>query len=316
MQALIVEYISELFEVNVNEIEVLNQYFYPYKTDCGKYVARVLGEPDFAEQTTEVAWLNYLVNQGVRIARAVPSVNGELVEKIHIGDAPYFIVSLERAEGAPPTNREWNKCLFRQLGCEIGKMHRATQKFHDEYPDLHRAHWYEADIYNVEFIPEKFSVARSKCAEIVHQVRSYRQDATCYGLVHADIGPSNLHVWNNEITLFDTDECELHFFAHDLGVLINFAVDISFNGTGINSYAETFVGNLLEGYADHQELPKEWIERLPIFIKLREVMSFIDAFLEWDMTQISLHQRILLNRYQNALENNTALVNIDFKQFA
>ena len=44
-------------------------------------------------------------------------------------------------------------------------------------------------------------------------------------------------------------------------------------------------------------------------------MSFIDAYLEWDMTQLSLHQRIILNRYQNAIENEIPVLNIDFKQF-
>jgi Ser/Thr protein kinase RdoA (MazF antagonist) len=75
------------------------------------------------------------------------------------------------------------------------------------------------------------------------------------------------------------------------------------------------IANLLEGYAEHQQLTAEWIERLPIFIKLREVMSFIDAYLEWDMTQLSVDQRIILNRYQNALENEVPVLHIDFKQF-
>ncbi len=316
MQKQIVDSISELFDVKPNQIRSLNQYFYPYTNDGGDFVARVLQEPSYAEQTTEVSWINYLASDGVRIVRAVPSVNGELVEEICAGGEQFLVVSLERAEGAPPTNAEWDRNLFKQLGQQIGRMHRATQKFHIEYPALQRTHWHEADIYDVQRIPERFSVARAKCSEVVHLVRSYQEDAGCYGLIHGDIGPCNIHVHNNQVTFFDTDECELHFFAHDLGVLINFAVDISFNGTDVNGYAEAFVGSLLEGYAEYRDLSSVWIERLPIFVKLREVMSFIDAFLEWDMSQISLHKRILLNRYQNAIENEVALVDIDYKQFA
>jgi hypothetical protein len=44
-------------------------------------------------------------------------------------------------------------------------------------------------------------------------------------------------------------------------------------------------------------------------------MSFIDAYLEWDITQLSVDQRIILNRYQNALENEVPVLHIDFKQF-
>lgn len=58
-----------------------------------------------------------------------------------------------------------------------------------------------------------------------------------------------------------------------------------------------------------------WIERLPVFIKLREMMSFIDAYLEWDMTQLPLAEKNLLMRYQNSIENEVPVLHIDFKQF-
>ena len=124
-------------------------------------------------------------------------------------------------------------------------MHRLTQKFHDEFPHLQRYHWYKADIYNTDFLPEKSDVVRSKCEELIKLVQSFPQDRATYGLIHGDIHQWNFHLWNNEITFFDTDECECHYFAHDLGVLINSAVEESFNGMDINSYAEEFIINLL-----------------------------------------------------------------------
>ena len=60
MQKQIVDCISELFDVKPNEIRSLNQYFYPYRNDQGDFVARVLQEPSYPQQTTEVSWINYL----------------------------------------------------------------------------------------------------------------------------------------------------------------------------------------------------------------------------------------------------------------
>ena len=308
--------VSELYGVHIDNVQPLNEYFYQYEKGSRALVARVLAEPEPDQQRTEVAWLNYLADHGVGIVRAVPSVNENLVESVSIGDEQHCVVSLERAMGAPPTYEEWNCELFKRLGSEIGKMHALTRDFHVEFPGLHRKVWYEWYIYDPNQIPEQFEVARSKCIETVESVKAYPQDSSTYGLIHGDIHQWNLHIWQDEITIFDTNECETHHFVHDLGVLINSAIEESFNGSDINSYAELFIGSLLDGYREHHSLPGEWIERLPVFIRLREIMSFIDAFAGWDMSQISLHQRIALNRWQNAIENDIPLLRIDFGTFA
>ena len=115
METQIARNVSELFGVRVEEIQILNRFFYFYERDNKKYVARVLDNPDFSEQQTEVTWINYLADHGIGIPRATPSVNGALVEKISLGETPYFVVNLERAQGSPPTPQEWNRQLFKKL---------------------------------------------------------------------------------------------------------------------------------------------------------------------------------------------------------
>lgn len=309
--------IARLFDVGEDAVRPLNHFLFLYEKDGKPYMARVLDEPSHEEQLAEVAWVNYLAEGGIGFARPVPSATGALVEKIEVEGGAYCVVSLEKVPGAPPTAQEWDRPLFRELGRTIGRMHRLTEDFHREHPGLKRADWHAAEIYNPDFIPERSVEARAQCAEIVAQVRALPRDGSTYGLIHGDIHQWNFHLVNGKPVFFDTDECEPHFFVHDLGVLINSAVEESFNGVagGVNSYAEVFIGDLLEGYAEERTLAGEWIERLPLFIKLREVMSFIDAYLEWDMEDLSLQQRIILNRYQNAIENNVPVLHIDFRRF-
>ena len=315
MESQIADKVAELCQVPRESIKILNSLFYRYQRDGEEYVARVTGEPDLAQQQTEVAWVNYLADNGIGIVRAAPSANGALVEEFTLGEDPYFLVSLQRAPGKPPTREQWDRPLFKKLGGQIGKMHRLTQDFHQQFPQLQRGHWHQAEIYNPDFLPQEFDVARGKCAEVIEQVQALPKNKDTYGLIHGDIHQWNFHLWRNKTILFDTDECEMHYFAHDLGVLINSAVEESFNGASVNSYAEEFIGCLLEGYAEHWTLTPQWVAQLPLFIKLREIMSFIDAFLEWDMERLSLQQRIVLNRYQNAIENDVPVLHLDFKQF-
>ena len=307
--------VARLYGVAEDAVQPLNHFLFPYEKDGAGYMARVLDEPSYQEQLAEAAWVHYLAEGGIGVARPVPSVAGALVEKATVGGDEYCVVSLERVPGAPPTAEEWERPLFRELGRTIGRMHRLTEEFHLEHPGLERADWHAAEIYDPGFIREASGKARARCAEIVAQVRALPRDPATYGLIHGDIHQWNFHLVGGRPVFFDTQECEPHFFAHDLGVLINSAVEESFNGGDINVYAETFVGELLDGYAVERTLTAEWVERLPLFIKLREVMSFIDAHLEWDMRDLSLEQRIILNRYQNAIENDVPVLHIDFRRF-
>ena len=315
MEKQVARYVCDLFAVGAHEVQTLNHFLYPFKKDGREYMARVLAEPDLTEQQTEVRWLDYLAERGVGMVRPLPSVNGALLECVEIDGVPHGLVALQKALGAPPTAAEWNPALWKKLGRTIGQLHEVTVEFHGEYPELKRAPWHGADIYDSRQLPAEFDLARGKIDALVELVRSLPQDNENYGLVHGDIHQWNFHLHAGEILFYDTDECEMNYYAFDLGVLIYFSVVSSFNGRDVNDYAEAFIGNLLEGYAERRSLSGEWVERLPVFIKLREMMSFIDAFIEWDIDKLSFAEKNLLMYYQNAIENEVPVLHIDFKQF-
>ena len=60
---------------------------------------------------------------------------------------------------------------------------------------------------------------------------SLPKDDDCYGLIHADIHQGNFFVDENDnITIFDFDDCHYHWFAYDLAVpLFGLAISLRDN---------------------------------------------------------------------------------------
>ena len=59
--------------------------------------------------------------------------------------------------------------------------------FHGEFPNLKRAPWDEADIYDPCQLPAEFDLALNKIAAMLELVRPFPQDKETYGLVHGDV---------------------------------------------------------------------------------------------------------------------------------
>lgn len=313
----IIQQLSELYEVPPDHIKTHNEIFYPFHKDGVDLVARVLSAPDLKQHRVEALWVNFVAERGGPTVPIVPAPSGALVETLDVNGTKRFVVAFERAPGAPPTPEEWNPRLIGKLGTAIGKLHVLTRQFHQQHPECRRLDWHDCDIYDWDtWLPKEHEAIRSRCAALEAEIRSLPIGAETYGLIHGDIHQWNMHLHGDMLHFFDTDECECNYLVHDLAVAIYFGVEASFHGASVNAYAERFVGELLEGYACHQMLEPEWIERLPLFIKWRQVMSLVDAHLEWDMDRISDDERILLNRYRSSIENDLPVVHVDFTRFS
>ena len=95
---------------------------------------QILGEIDFT---------NYLAGNGVNVSRAVPSLDGNLVETLE-ADSGYFVASAyEKAPGDLVDWREWTPELYEQWGAVIGRMHALTKSYEPADMSIRRRHWHE-----------------------------------------------------------------------------------------------------------------------------------------------------------------------------
>src|SRR5690348_10485441 len=135
----------------------------------------------------EIDWLNYLAENGAAVARAVPSIHGELVEILYENNS-YFLASIyEKAPGHLPTELDWSAQLFEEWGRTTGKLHALTKKYSVKKEAWKLIHWYDEDFLNVaKYIPTSETVVIQKSNELMDRLKKIPKNQENYGLIHGD----------------------------------------------------------------------------------------------------------------------------------
>jgi Ser/Thr protein kinase RdoA (MazF antagonist) len=90
---------------DIHPLDGFESFVYECQKGDREYVLRVSHSLHRSADLTqgEIEWINYLADNGVPAARAVPSERGNLVEPIQVHDGSHFTaVSFERAAGDYP----------------------------------------------------------------------------------------------------------------------------------------------------------------------------------------------------------------------
>ncbi|MCP4177211.1 MAG: phosphotransferase, partial [bacterium] len=239
--------------------------------------------------------------------------NKKLVEQINIKDTAFSAVLFEKAIGKIPSTTEWNKELFLKCGETIAKMHNLSEENNKKDDKIYINDWIIQDEYNTKkYIPLKFQKLHDKCDSIYEEISTLPKNDSTYGVIHSDICLGNFFINNGEITLFDFQDCEQHYFINDLAIFIYFAIYNSFNGDNLNDYAENLIKHLFIGYKKERQLDNYWVKQLPLFMKLREVLSLSQTYRYGDIDKLDDDNKILLNMYRRNIENDLPATDIDF----
>ncbi len=222
----------------------------------------------------EVDWINYLARGGARVARAVPSPAGNLVETIEDGQGgQFYATAFVKAEGDQPWNVGWTPELFEAYGRLIGRMHALTKDYAPSRPEWRRPEWDDPIFMYVDpYMPDGEELARERYAEALTHVRGLPRGRDSYGLTHQDAHGANMHVDTaGRLTLFDFDDCGYHYFANDIAMVLFY---IAMGKRNNAEFAEHFLSHFMRGYREENALERWWLAELPWFMKLREIEMY------------------------------------------
>jgi Ser/Thr protein kinase RdoA (MazF antagonist) len=275
-------------------------------------VLRLSRYKSYAEQKAEAEWVNYLSENGVSVARALPSAEGKLAERVGSGDAQRIAVLFEEVPGHHPNAEEWAPPLWEKCGGLIGRMH-ALAKAYDRESRTAIQDWVEQGEYDWQtHIPKEQTRIRERCEELYAAIGTLPKTPDSYGITHSDISQDNIKIHNGRVALLDFQDCERHFFVNDLAVFVYFALEMPQRIESIESYAALVLSSLFRGYREENELDTFWFQRIPLFLKLREILSYTICYCYWDMEILSENQLRLLSLYRRSIERDIPVTNIDF----
>ncbi|KFM99568.1 protein kinase [Bacillus clarus] len=304
--------INEIYPVDFIKVKSVTNEMYQCISEQGDYFVRITNYKTYEEQLEEVKYTDFLYREGVGVPPIITSLNGKLVEKITL-DRELFSVLYKTAPGIHLPRNQWNSSVFKKLGQQLGKLHRVSKKFESTEPIKHINDWYDNEEYNfLNYIPKEEGIIREFASEVLSSIKTLPKNPSNYGLIHGDVWLENILVENDlNITMIDFQDCEKHFYIFDLAAPIYSALEYSFVGSGnIVDYENSITKAILGGYQEENEISKEMIDKLPLFIKLKEIFEYSLMHMYWNKEKLTEEQVRIMNLYRIKIENNHSVINI------
>ncbi|RIW37407.1 protein kinase [Bacillus salacetis] len=310
MERIILSRLNELYCMNFTHMEAVTDEMFKCYSKQGIYFARMTNYKTCEEQQEEVAYTDFLYEQGFGTSKTVSSLNGNVIEKI-ILDKEVLAVLYKAAPVVHLPRKEWNAGVFKRLGAQIGKLHNLSRQFEKAYPIRYINDWHMNDEYSFfKYIPEEERSIRDIAEEAVSSVKNLPRNDSDYGLLHGDIWLGNVLMDSrSNMSFIDFQDCEKHFYLYDLAVPIYSALEYSYAGGGnIKDYGREITAAVIEGYMKEKEIPAEMLKHLPLFMKLKQLFEYSLMHMYLDPESLTEDQIRIMNLQRMRLEFNQPIL--------
>jgi Ser/Thr protein kinase RdoA (MazF antagonist) len=267
----------------------------------------------------ELEWLNFLADRGVSVARAIPSENGRLIERVPAADGhAWLVMAYAKAPGHLVTAEDWNGQFYETLGRLTGQMHRLTKEYRLSNPAFKRQEWYEEDQLNArKYLPAHEAAVIARADELMAELRTLPAPPDAFGMMHTDLHHGNVFVHEGQITAFDFDDCHWSYFVNDAAVTRTGALWFPpAPHADRKAFAQEFLTHYFRGYCQENRLDPKWLPHIRDFLLLRDLLLFITIYQSFDVAGFSEKQVAELNEHRRRVLQGEPIVDLDWMQFA
>ena len=302
------------FNANVEAIQGGYQnHVYKFNQGKSSYILR-LTTPQvrtFSQVQGEVEWMIYLTNCGIPLSQPIPSKEGNTVEYIKTDKQNYNAVVFQYAKGKKLTYPEYlgHESLYETLGEITAKMHKASRAYQ---PKTKKRHTYLDNYYLnhvTTYIPKTKKNIYQVQKELMSDLEKLPKNERNFGLIHGDINIGNFHADEEQVTLFDFDECQYSWYIEDIAIQLFYTIFVFGEDSKDERYpvAKTFLKAFLKGYHKYETITQKDIEKISLFLNIREIIVFVGIHKKWDFTNLNQWQKDYLKDSQGRIENKVPL---------
>lgn len=274
--------------------------FYSFIKNNESYVLRVTKNPanDVDQTRAEMDWLCYLVSKGVSVSKPLKTVNGELAVSVEESGELCVITAYRKAEGRPFDINDpdlWNQKVFHNWGRVMGEMHLVTK----DYKPAAGTERYRNIRNNINNNVKKFPSVNRIADRLIDEILALPKDRDSYGMIHADLGPTNFLIDGDHINVFDFEECQYSWFAHDIGAALTFAMWFGQRNAAGYDFTNDIFTSFLAGYLSANNLNDFWLSRIPLFMRLYQIAGF--AFMNHTVDPNDVKQKEQVFNIENGI---------------
>lgn len=250
-----------------------------------------------AEQlVSELEWLEFLHESGMAVNRPLRLEDGQYIQPV--SDDYYFVV-FDKVEGqhiSPGNSDLWNAALFDCWGKAMGELHTFAQS----YQAVHaRPQWFQNELLREERVLSDLLLAE-KWKQYHEEIKQLPASKEEYGLIHGDLHHHNFLLHEDQLTVLDFGDCEYHWFAYDIAVVIYHTAQTVAEGAEREKFIRAFFSSFMDGYARGNS-SMAWMSRVDFFINYRQLFSYTYHSHYADFSRMGKEQRMALARMRESL---------------
>lgn len=258
---------DELEEVGAFESFVFRA---PHPSGTGYLKATWSGRRTPEQILAEVHFVEFLADQGARVARPLAFPGGGLVVTVP-GEAHDFHLSwFAEAPGRLLRTEPWSTSMITAWGATLGRLHRLAGAYGGPPEGCARPAWTEEYSRDADPSSDRPEILE-RYAETVDAVAALPRSPEDFGPMHGDVHHNNVH-WERGVPwVFDFDDMMDFWFISDLAVALYYeALRAGPELAQRRAAFERALTPLITGYLSERTLRPEELARLPLFLKLRE----------------------------------------------
>lgn len=313
----------KILQFNINEIGNSTNLIYELQDGNHEYILRISKQSfcNLPQYEAEMDYVNYLFHMQTNVSKIIPSINNKLVEVVYDNNECYFVSLFEKAKGHLPrvhNINEWNEVLFYKWGKAMGKIHSITKDYRPKERMSKRVQWNE-DIY----FKEEYSFAERDCViyniwnKIINEMNTFPKDKNSYGLIHNDFHQYNFFIYDDEITVFDFNDCLYHWYACDIAIAIYHSLQTipRDNVQERSLFGVEFIESFLKGYLEENKIEEKWIVKIPLLLEYRRICSYSFILKLWKKSELNDYQKDYLENMRYDIQHRVPYIDIDFNKF-
>lgn len=255
----------------------------------------------------ELAWVSYLADSGLKVARPIPSQGGNLLEEIEVEDSAQMAVVWERVIGTYVNTedpRVWNRELFLKWGEVMGQLHALARQASAQ---LALPHWHQGELFQKD-ISHLGQGVYLRWQQYQQKLRTLPVDPWSYGYIHNDLHHENFFIHEGDLWLYDFGDSEQNWFAYDIAISLYHAVQASAQQHLRLEFARIFLDGFLAGYLKNSSLDPQWLQKIPWFLNWRQLYSYVYLTINLDQEKLRPQVRDALKRMKLRVEEDQPFI--------
>jgi len=304
----------DLDKSKTKALDAFENFIYLTEKDSKKYILRISHTIRRTKHQIlgELEFLVYLHDHELKVPAVFKSKANNFVEEVPATTGSFLACLFEYIDGVIPVEELRSDELIYKMGSYLGNFHTLSMNYNHVKAD--RLDYFHITTPLFDWIPKEDVLLREIAQNTLEKIRTIPNTNTNYGLLHGDFHFGNFLLRENEIVLFDFDDCQYSWFIHDIAMSLFYYLPVTERNDSIIESGHHFLKQYLNGYRKVVPIEKEMLAFIEVFMKSRELELYGLIHRSFDMNALPPWPKNFMLGRKEKIERNEPYFSLDIER--